>query len=174
MPSDSLTMYSRLFDGTEVADAGRSHDARAVNPNKAGRIESPFERSHRFTQEPAPSAAMQLRIIARCADPLQVVETAFRELNRKCGFDWHRNAASRASFGKVERVWQFAIVVAVWAVELAISPIWLRHFFYGPLEWLWRTLTYWQPMPFRRRAVRESHNNSDSADRSRSISDSLL
>jgi len=53
-------------------------------------------------------------------------------------------------FGKVERVWQFAIVLFVWTVQLMVSPIWLRHFHFGPLEWLWRSLTYWQWEPFRR------------------------
>ena len=28
--------------------------------------------------------------------------------------------------------------------------IWLRYFVFGPLEWLWRSLTYWQREPFRR------------------------
>ena len=45
-------------------------------------------------------------------------------------------------FGSAERWQQVLIVVAVWAVELWWSPIWLRHFRYGPLEWLWRALTY--------------------------------
>jgi uncharacterized protein len=53
-------------------------------------------------------------------------------------------------FGKVERVWQFAIVVAIWALQLIVSPIWLKHFFFGPLEWLWRCLTYMQWEPLRR------------------------
>jgi len=45
-------------------------------------------------------------------------------------------------FGSVER-WQQALIVgAVWAVELWWSPIWLRRFGRGPLEWLWRRLTY--------------------------------
>lgn len=51
-------------------------------------------------------------------------------------------------FGKVERTGQFAIVLGVWAVELAISPLWLRHFRFGPLEWIWRSGTYgrWEPL----------------------------
>jgi uncharacterized protein len=53
-------------------------------------------------------------------------------------------------FSRVERVWQFSIVVAIWAVQLVLSPIWLKHFLFGPLEWLWRSLTYWQWEPFRR------------------------
>jgi uncharacterized protein len=54
-------------------------------------------------------------------------------------------------FGKVERVSQFAIVLAIWSVQLVVSPLWLKYFFFGPLEWLWRCLTYLQWEPLRRR-----------------------
>jgi uncharacterized protein len=53
-------------------------------------------------------------------------------------------------FGKIERVWQFAMVLAIWLLQLVVSPIWLKHFFFGPLEWLWRCLTYLQWEPLRR------------------------
>jgi len=53
-------------------------------------------------------------------------------------------------FGKIERLWQFAIVLAIWALQLVVSPIWLKHFFFGPLEWSWRCLTYLQWEPLRR------------------------
>jgi uncharacterized protein len=51
-------------------------------------------------------------------------------------------------FGKIERVGQFAIVLAIWLLQLVESPIWLKHFFFGPLEWSWRCLTYleWEPL----------------------------
>jgi uncharacterized protein len=52
-------------------------------------------------------------------------------------------------FGRVERVGQLLIVLGVWAVQLALSPIWLRHFQFGPLEWLWRSLTYRRLQPMR-------------------------
>ena len=52
-------------------------------------------------------------------------------------------------FGSVERVGQLLIVFAIWAVQLTIAPIWLRHFAFGPLEWLWRSLTYWKPQRLR-------------------------
>ncbi|HEU4406680.1 MAG TPA: DUF418 domain-containing protein [Polyangiaceae bacterium] len=45
----------------------------------------------------------------------------------------------------------YALVAAVWVLQLALSPLWLRAFHFGPLEWLWRTLTYWKPQPFVRR-----------------------
>lgn len=47
-------------------------------------------------------------------------------------------------FGQVNRVGQIQIVVAIWIVQLIYSPIWLRYFRFGPLEWLWRSLTYWK------------------------------
>jgi uncharacterized protein len=53
-------------------------------------------------------------------------------------------------FGYVERTGQVATVFGVWAVQLAASPIWLRHFQFGPLEWLWRGLTYGRMQPIRR------------------------
>jgi uncharacterized protein len=46
-------------------------------------------------------------------------------------------------------VYQILIVVAIWTVQLFISPLWLRYFAFGPLEWLWRSLTYWRRMPLR-------------------------
>ena len=53
-------------------------------------------------------------------------------------------------FGSLERTAQLGVVVAVWTLQLVISPLWLRKFRFGPLEWLWRTLVYLQPQPFRR------------------------
>ena len=53
-------------------------------------------------------------------------------------------------FGSVERTGQVAIVLAVWALQLAISPLWLRHYQFGPLEWTWRSLTYGARQPMRR------------------------
>jgi uncharacterized protein len=34
------------------------------------------------------------------------------------------------------------IGLAIYVVQLALSRVWLRYFQYGPLEWLWRVLTY--------------------------------
>ncbi len=52
-------------------------------------------------------------------------------------------------FGDVQRIGQFGIVIAIWAFQLIISPLWLRHFRFGPLEWLWRTLIYMRVQPLR-------------------------
>ncbi len=53
-------------------------------------------------------------------------------------------------YGHVERFPQMAFVVAVLALELWWSPVWPRHFRFGPFEWLWRSLTYWRRQPMRR------------------------
>ncbi len=53
-------------------------------------------------------------------------------------------------FGRVERTGQAVIVAAIWALQLIVSPIWLRHFMFGPVEWLWRSLAYRERQPFRR------------------------
>ncbi|MCE9662230.1 DUF418 domain-containing protein [Halomonas sp. M5N1S17] len=55
-----------------------------------------------------------------------------------------------ALFGQVERTGQIAIVLAIWLLQLLLAPIWLHHFRSGPLEWLWRSLTYGERQPFRR------------------------
>jgi uncharacterized protein len=55
-------------------------------------------------------------------------------------------------YGKVPRTQQFEIVLVVWVLQLILSPLWLRRFQYGPLEWLWRSLTYLKPQPFLRSA----------------------
>jgi uncharacterized protein len=38
----------------------------------------------------------------------------------------------------------------IWAVQVVLSVLWLARFQYGPMEWLWRSLTYGQRMPLRR------------------------
>ena len=55
-------------------------------------------------------------------------------------------------WGRLERHQLYYIVFAIWAVQIVISPIWLKHFHFGPVEWLWRYLTYGSPPPFRKEA----------------------
>ena len=52
-------------------------------------------------------------------------------------------------FGYVSRVEAMGIVVAVWAVQVPLSVLWLRYFRFGPVEWVWRTLTYGEAQPMR-------------------------
>jgi uncharacterized protein len=53
-------------------------------------------------------------------------------------------------FGQVERSQQILIVLGVWILQLIISPWWLRYYRFGPAEWLWRSLTYWQIQPIKK------------------------
>lgn len=45
-------------------------------------------------------------------------------------------------FGRVERWGQLLIVLVIWAVQIGWSVWWLNRFQMGPLEWLWRCVTY--------------------------------
>jgi uncharacterized protein len=56
-------------------------------------------------------------------------------------------------FGELERYQVYYVVLACWILHLVISPIWLQHYRFGPLEWCWRSLTYWQRQPMRQRVV---------------------
>jgi uncharacterized protein len=53
-------------------------------------------------------------------------------------------------WGKLERHQLYFIVFSIWAVQIVISPIWLKHFHFGPVEWLWRYLTYGKQPKFRK------------------------
>jgi len=55
-----------------------------------------------------------------------------------------------AMFGKFQRYELYYIVVGIWIFQMIVSPIWLRYFRFGPLEWAWRSLTYWQRQPMKR------------------------
>lgn len=44
--------------------------------------------------------------------------------------------------GTLERWALYPIVFGIWALQLMLSPWWLARYAYGPVEWLWRTLTY--------------------------------
>jgi uncharacterized protein len=52
---------------------------------------------------------------------------------------WWRTGASRA----------MAIAVAIVAVQIPLSAWWLSRFRFGPIEWIWRRLTYRQPLEIR-------------------------
>jgi uncharacterized protein len=53
-------------------------------------------------------------------------------------------------YAKLGRVELLLVVLAAWALMLAWSKPWLERFRYGPLEWVWRSLTYWRVEPLRR------------------------
>jgi len=52
-------------------------------------------------------------------------------------------------FGQWQRYQVYYVVAAIWVFQLAISKPWLEHFRFGPVEWFWRSLTYWKRQPMR-------------------------
>ncbi len=53
-------------------------------------------------------------------------------------------------FHRFHRPELFLFVLLGWALMLLWSKAWLAHFRYGPLEWLWRCLTYSRVFPITR------------------------
>lgn len=53
-------------------------------------------------------------------------------------------------FGNITYLKTLYICLAIYAIQITFSVIWLRFFQYGPLEWVWRTATYLKLPPIRR------------------------
>lgn len=54
-------------------------------------------------------------------------------------------------FGNIE-VWQgILLVLAIFSFQIIFSKWWLTQFKFGPLEWLWRSLTYGKLQPFKKK-----------------------
>jgi len=56
-------------------------------------------------------------------------------------------------FGMMEQVgplaWtMFAVIIFIF--QIIVSTIWLKYFEFGPIEWVWRSLTYGKKQPFRK------------------------
>lgn len=56
------------------------------------------------------------------------------------GLGWYEQVGPAGLWG---------IVFAVYIIQIPISVWWLSRFQFGPLEWLWRSLTYKQRQPFK-------------------------
>lgn len=52
-------------------------------------------------------------------------------------------------WGEVPRAAQVALALVFFALQVVFSRWWLERFRFGPAEWLWRSLTYWQLQPMR-------------------------
>ena len=44
----------------------------------------------------------------------------------------------------------YFVVGAVWIFQIIFSSIWLSFYLFGPLEWLWRSATYWKRQPMKK------------------------
>lgn len=53
--------------------------------------------------------------------------------------------------GPSHGLWPVLLVAAiVFPLQLWLSAWWLRRYYFGPAEWLWRSLSEWQRLPMRR------------------------
>jgi len=53
-------------------------------------------------------------------------------------------------YGKVN-LWQgILLAVAIYILQVIWSHHWLKHYRFGPLEWLWRSMTYRERQPMKR------------------------
>ena len=44
--------------------------------------------------------------------------------------------------GDWQRVELYGVVIAIWVFQMWFSAFWLERYRFGPLEWVWRALTY--------------------------------
>jgi len=59
-------------------------------------------------------------------------------------------------FGKLQRHELLYVVFSIWIFQLIISPIWLKYFQFGPVEWVWRNLSYQKKHAFRKAKIVQS------------------
>lgn len=50
--------------------------------------------------------------------------------------------------GELRNSYTFLLAILIIIIQMAFSKWWLSKFNYGPLEWLWRSLTYFKLVPF--------------------------
>ncbi|HEX9958742.1 MAG TPA: DUF418 domain-containing protein [Fibrella sp.] len=59
------------------------------------------------------------------------------------------NGYGMSYMGSVRLPYLYLIVAEMWLLQLLFSVVWLRHFSIGPVEWLWKSLTYNRKQPIR-------------------------
>ncbi len=61
--------------------------------------------------------------------------------------------AGLGMFGKLQRHELLYVVFSIWLFQLIVSPVWLRYFHFGPVEWVWRNLSYQKMHAFRKEKI---------------------
>jgi uncharacterized protein len=54
-------------------------------------------------------------------------------------------------YGEVPPLGSVFLVISIYTLQIFASKAWLKKYRFGPLEWLWRTLTYGKRQPLKRR-----------------------
>ena len=55
--------------------------------------------------------------------------------------------------GELRNIYTFLIGILIVILQMLFSKWWLSKYQYGPLEWLWRSLTYFKFFPFKKKAT---------------------
>jgi uncharacterized protein len=53
-------------------------------------------------------------------------------------------------FGTIGATKATLVALGIFVFQIALSTVWLRYFTYGPMEWVWRRLTYRQRLSLRK------------------------
>ena len=91
-----------------------------------------------------------LRKIAVLAPLGRMALTNYLTQSLVCSLVFYGYAGGQYGMGRAAQV---GFVFAVIALQLVFSHWWLSKFRYGPMEWLWRAITYWQVPEMRREAA---------------------
>lgn len=52
--------------------------------------------------------------------------------------------------GNLSPIWTVCMPLGVFIVQMVISRLWLSRFAFGPVEWVWRSMTYGKVLPLRK------------------------
>jgi uncharacterized protein len=52
--------------------------------------------------------------------------------------------------GELRNVYTFMLALFIIAFQMALSKWWLKHYHYGPFEWIWRSLTFLRLYPLKK------------------------
>lgn len=53
-------------------------------------------------------------------------------------------------FDQISYLQSLIVCIVIYAIQLIFSTIWLRYFSFGPLEWIWRMITYLEVPPMKK------------------------
>ncbi|WP_042454521.1 DUF418 domain-containing protein [Neobacillus dielmonensis] len=56
--------------------------------------------------------------------------------------------------GNIGYLQSLALCIVIYIIQLSFSVLWLRYFRFGPLEWVWRMITYLEILPIRKVKIR--------------------
>ncbi|WP_405210657.1 DUF418 domain-containing protein [Dokdonia sp. Asnod2-E02] len=45
------------------------------------------------------------------------------------------------------------LAIVIFCLQVLLSNLWLRYFKFGPLEWLWRCVSYWKVLPLKKERI---------------------